>query len=281
MGFSNRDIADYYNQTQVHYRKWWKLDEALAVHYGMWDGKTRNFGEALSNTNQRVAAVAGIRKGERVLDAGCGVGGSAFFLARHYGCRVTGLTLSEKQIAFARQKNLELQFSEQVDFLLEDYSNTSLQDQTFDLVWAIESLTSAPDKKRFCDEARRLLKPGGRIVVADYFRTPNLEDKRGWMRKWQNCWSLSEIMTESEYVRIFGDAGFALKKNVDATSNIFPSARIMYRAYLMGAIPSLLYNTFHRTSRFARTHYLSGKYQYRALKEGLWKYKVMLFVYTG
>ena len=277
MTFTNRDIADYYNQTQVHYLKWWKLEEALSVHYGMWDKDTRNFPEALSNTNRKVAGIAGVKKGERVLDAGCGVGGSSFFLANTYQCRVTGITLSERQLAFASRKRKEMGLEKLVDFELEDYTSTSFPESTFDLVWAIESVTSSQDKGRFCKEVSRILKPGGRLVIADYFRTPDKADPRNWMKKWQECWSLSTILREKEYIDLFQDHGFKLTRNIDATGNIFPSSRIMYRSYLLGALPSILYNTFHNTSRFARTHYLSGKYQYRALKEGLWKYKVMVF----
>ncbi len=281
MRFTNRDIADYYNQTQVHYRKWWKLDEAMAVHYGMWEKGTASFRDSLINTNRKVAQIAGIRKGERVLDAGCGVGGSAFFLAEKYNCKVTGITLSEKQFDFAQKKASELGLEDWVEFRLDDYNNTSLGNGTFDLIWAIESLTSAPDKARFCREADRVLKPGGRIVVADYFRDISKPDNKGWMKKWQECWSLAEILSEDSYIKTFADAGFLIRKNVDATANISPSSKIMYRSYLLGAIPSILYNSFHKTSRFARTHYLSGKYQYKALQEGLWKYKIMLFEKSG
>ncbi|MEJ2593964.1 MAG: class I SAM-dependent methyltransferase, partial [bacterium] len=240
--FTNRDIADYYNQTQVHYRRWWKLDEAMAVHYGMWEKETASFRDSLINTNRKVAQIAGIRRGERVLDAGCGVGGSAFYLAEKYNCKVTGITLSENQLDFAQKKNRELGLEDKVDFRLDDYNNTSLGKGTIDIIWAIESLTSAPDKARFCKEAHRVLNTKGRIVVADYFRDTSQQDNRGWMKKWQDCWSLAEILSEDNYIKTFANAGFVLRKNVDATANIRPSSKIMYRSYLLGAIPSILYN---------------------------------------
>jgi cyclopropane fatty-acyl-phospholipid synthase-like methyltransferase len=278
MTYTNRDIADYYNQTLVHYKKWWKLDKVLAVHYGMWEKQTKSFQEALINTNRKLASIAGIRKGERILDAGCGVGGSTFFLAKAFDARVTGITLSEKQLDFANNKRSGSALQNLVDFKLEDYHRTSFKKETFDLIWAVESLTSSQDKPKFCSEAIRILKPGGKLVVADYFHTGKTPDPKEWMKKWQDCWSLAEIISEKQYIDIFSDSGLTLTRNVDATANIFPSSRIMYKSYLLGAIPSVLYNTFNDTSRFARTHYLSGKYQYRALKEGFWKYKVMLFI---
>ena len=278
MNRHSKNIADYYDQTLNHYQKWWKLNQSLAVHYGLWDENTRNFQEALVNTNRFMMELADIQPHERILDAGCGVGGSAFYLAKQRNAKVSGITLSEKQFEYARQKNEELKLTHLVDFGLEDYTNTSFPGHTFNTIWAIESLTSLVDKKSFANEAIRILKPGGKLVIADYFRNDNdKKDPNNWMKKWQDCWSLADIIHEKPYLDIFQNEGFQLIKNVNVTNNIAPSSKIMYRSYLMGAIPSIIYNAFNNTSRYAKTHYLSGKYQYKALKEGLWNYKVLLF----
>jgi ubiquinone/menaquinone biosynthesis C-methylase UbiE len=275
---TNRNIADYYNQTLNHYQMWWKLDAALAVHYGIWDTKTRTFAEALKNTNKFLMETAEVESGFRVLDAGCGVGGSAFYLAKERNARVTGITLSERQIEYADKKRDELKLQDYVDFKLEDYTRTSFASNTFDLIWAIESITSAPDKKLFAKEAYRLLKPGGRLIIADYFKPENqVNDPRSWLKKWQDCWSLADFMTVTDYAILFEHEGLDFRKKGNVTANITPSSKYMYRSYLMGAIPSKIYNLFHNTSRYAKTHYKSGKYQYKALKEGLWEYWVLVF----
>jgi len=87
--FTSRDIADYYNQTLNHYQNWWNLDKNMAVHYGIWDSHTRNFQESLTNTNLVLMNMAFIAHGDKILDAGCGVGGSAFFLAQNKKVIVT------------------------------------------------------------------------------------------------------------------------------------------------------------------------------------------------
>jgi len=277
MTFSNREIADYYDQTLIHYKKWWKLDESLAVHYGFWNSKTKSFTEALQNTNYYLAETTNIKPGDRILDAGCGVGGSAFFLARQYHAKVTGVTLSEKQLNFSRKKLEDLKLKEYVYFRQEDYGHTTFQDNTFDVIWAIESITSSPDKPQFAKEAYRLLKPDGKLIIADYFSTKIKRDKFNWLEKWQQCWSMASFLDLDNYVKIFDENGFRLSKSENVTKNIFPSAKRMYRSYLMGALPSILYNSVHNTSRFAKTHYKSGKYQYKALNASLWEYQVLLF----
>ena len=96
--FNNDDIARYYDLSEVHYRRIWDLGKSRSLHYGYWDKSVRNFHEALLNINRVMADEAGIAGGETVLDAGCGVGGSSTWLARERNCRVTGITLNERQV---------------------------------------------------------------------------------------------------------------------------------------------------------------------------------------
>ncbi|MEZ4935052.1 MAG: class I SAM-dependent methyltransferase [Saprospiraceae bacterium] len=103
MKFSNQDIINYYDHTQPHYRQWWKMEESMGLHYGVWDESVKTLSEAIVNTNAQLAAMGQISQADKVLDAGCGVGGSAIFLAKKYGCEVKGITLSERQVATATE----------------------------------------------------------------------------------------------------------------------------------------------------------------------------------
>lgn len=277
--FTNRDIADYYNQTQFHYKKWWKLDKYLSVHYGIWDESTASFADALINTNKVMMNIAGVREGDRVLDAGCGVGGSGVFLANNKKAKVSGITLSEKQYETALENAKKQKLEDFLDFKLEDYTKTSFPDAQFDLVWCIESITSAPDKALFAQEAFRVLKPGGKLIIADYFNTSNgKEDPRDYLEKWRKAWSMAPIESQEEYLPKFIANGFVLKEDHDFTQGIFPTAKRMYYSSIIGAIPSIVYNTlFRNVSRFAKVHYKSGYWQYKALLKGLWEYRVLLF----
>jgi len=277
--FTTRDIADYYNQTINHYQNWWSLDNNLAVHYGIWDENTSNFQESLANTNKVLMDIADINSEEKILDAGCGVGGSAFYLAKKMEAIVTGITLSEKQFAYATQKCKELKLEDRVSFKIEDYTKTSFKNNSFDVIWAIESITSAPNKANFAREANRLLKPGGRLIIADYFKTSNNQhDPNKLLDKWRDLWSMADFVTTTDYKNIFNKNGFNVKSERDVTKEITPTAKRMYWSYLLGGPLAIIYNTFFNPQRFAKTHYKSGKYQYKALKKGLWKYSIILFV---
>ena len=274
--FSNRDIADYYNQTLNHYQHWWHLDEVQSVHYGYFDKTTRTFREALSRMNEIMTQVVIPVKDDIVLDAGCGVGGSLFYLAEKFGLSGTGLTLSEKQLEYAIKLNVKRKRKGQLTFLLKDYTNSQLPDESFSLVWALESITSASEKDKFAKEAFRLLKPGGKLIVADYYKT-DIPDKKQLLDKWRKTWSMAPFVTSKEFVTIFENAGFKHLETRNITQNIMPSSKRMYRASLLGALPSILYNLTHTTSRFAKMHFLSGIYQHEALKKNLWEYHIHLF----
>jgi len=271
---SNSDIADYYNQTLNHYQTWWKLEKVMALHYGISDGGTKNFAEELMNTNRLMAEMAELKTGEKVLDAGCGVGGSLFYMAQHYGIRGIGCTLSEKQLQFARKKAEHNYLEHALQFKNQDFCRTGFKDESFDVVWALESLNHLSDLKDFAAETFRLLKPGGRAVLAFYHATSE-PDTKAYLQKWMDTWGMASILSIETYTSQLENAGLKIKRTSDMTNAILPTSRRMYRASLLGALPSVLYNLSHHTSRYARHHFKAGIYQYKALKKGLWRYKIM------
>ena len=158
---SYRDaIIDYYDNCEVDYRLLWRLDRCLAMHYGYWDETTEGVSDALIRENQVLAQRAGIAGDDRVLDAGCGVGGSAIWLAQEIGCRVTGITLSEHQVAQSRKNAEQRGVSALTDFRVGDFTATDFDEAAFDVVWAVEAVCHAENKRDFVDEAYRILAPG-------------------------------------------------------------------------------------------------------------------------
>jgi MPBQ/MSBQ methyltransferase len=107
--------------------------------------------------------------GSRVLDVGCGIGGSARILARDYGLDVLGISISPLQIARARELTPP-DLAGHCRFAVMDALALELEDGSFDAVWSVEASPHMPDKQRYADELLRCLRPGGLLAVADWNR---------------------------------------------------------------------------------------------------------------
>ena len=120
--------------------------------------------------------------GAMVLDVGCGIGGSARILARDYGLKVLGISISPAQIARARA--LTPTDLPDCRFAVMDALDLQLADQSVDAVWSVEACPHMPDKQRYADELLRVLRPGGRLAVADWNRRDAAEGAMNRQERW-------------------------------------------------------------------------------------------------
>jgi tocopherol O-methyltransferase len=275
--FTKNDIARYYDLSEVHYRKIWKLDKSYSLHYGYWDDSIRNFHEALLNINKVLARIAEIREGENILDAGCGIGGSSIWLAKEKNCFVTGISLNENQINKARALAGKFGVTEKVLFEKKDYATTFYPPGSFDVVWAIESVCYADDKSDFIKEASRVLKPGGRLIIADFFKKKDLDyDEAERVRKWAACWAINDFSTMEEFEKKLKENHFDDIVCANATDAILPSAKKLYRSYFLGIVGAKVYQFFSPgATELGKNSVQSAYLQYRTLKDGLWTYQVV------
>ena len=161
-------ILNYYNATHIDYRALWVGSNARAVHFGYYDEKATKHHDALLRLNEILATVARITTNDSVLDAGCGYGGSAMWLAEQVGCHVTGITLVPLQVAKGQRYVKERGLEDKANIREMDYAAISFPNGSFTVYWALESLVHAEDRQKVCSEAFRVLKKGGRIVIAEY-----------------------------------------------------------------------------------------------------------------
>ncbi|HEY9833636.1 MAG TPA: methyltransferase domain-containing protein [Stenomitos sp.] len=108
----------------------------------------------------------------QILDVGCGIGGSSVYLAHKYNAQTTGITLSPVQAKRATQRAQDAGLGTEVQFQVADALDMPFADNSFDLVWSMESGEHMPDKEKFLQECYRVLKPGGTFLMATWCHRP-------------------------------------------------------------------------------------------------------------
>ncbi|MDQ2790191.1 MAG: SAM-dependent methyltransferase [Pseudonocardiales bacterium] len=270
-------IVEYYDETWIDYRVLWLNKDNLAVHFGYTDDSTHGHTDALKNMNRVLADRVQIQPGERVLDAGCGIGGSSLWLAAERKAEVVGITLAAKQVAMARTHADRRGLADRVQFQVADFTATPFPDASFDIVWAVESLCHAPRKAAFYQEAARLLRPGGRVVVADFVRVARPVDPAGetLLSEWLEGWAVPDIDTAGEHLAHLAAAGFVDPWLADVTVHTRPSLRRLYRmAYwtyplaVFGRVTGIRSDVQHG-------NVIASIRQYQALRHGAWFYSIL------
>jgi len=236
----HKNIVDYYAESENAYKDSWDLDNSLAIHYGYWDERVKNFPQSLLRMNEVMMEGAHIKPSDKVLDAGCGIGGSSIFLAEKIGCGVTGISLSERQVSKAIELAIEKKMTGTIDFKVMNYCATSFPDESFDVVWGCESICYADDKEQFIKEAYRLLKPGGRLVVADGFVTDFKNNDHPSIRNWLDGWQVNYLETLDRFESFMIEAGFTNIFSRDISKFAAHSSRRLYKFYYTLCWP--LYN---------------------------------------
>lgn len=214
----------------------------------------------------------------KILDAGCGIGGSAIWLAQNIGCSVTGITLVPHQVKQARRLASKYQLSDLTHFEIQDFTQTNFPANTFDIVWATESTGHAPDKLKFITEAYRILKPQGRLVVADYYRTKkHLTPKQTTlMDQFLTGWILTNLPSINQYQNWLTNVGFIRIQTRNITRNILPFSKWLARTCKLLLPLAYIGKFLHALNQTEINNAKASIAQYPALTQNLWQYYLVL-----
>jgi SAM-dependent methyltransferase len=150
----------------------------------------------------------------RILDMGCGLAATLRSFARSLPkADLSGITLVPWQLEQGRQLNHACPEGRHITLTLGDYQHTTYPSATFDAVYAIESscYAEAANKSAFLHEAHRLLRPGGRIVVADGFLGPGKlrGPQKSIFRKLCECWAIDTLGEVDQFTCELARLGFS------------------------------------------------------------------------
>ena len=135
------------------------------IHDGYYITGKESKKEAQENLIKLLAVKAGITKKAKILDVGCGMGGTSMWLAEHLEAKTTGITISPVQVEMANK--LAQERGTDSSFLLMD-ANDMRFDRTFDVIWAVAMMTHLPHQQDFLKSATGLLKEHGKLVIFDW-----------------------------------------------------------------------------------------------------------------
>jgi tocopherol O-methyltransferase len=152
---------------------------------------------------------------QNIIDVGCGIGGSTLYLAQKFGSQATGITLSPVQASRGEERAIAAGLAEQVSFAVANALEMPFEDDSFDLVWSLESGEHMPDKAKFLSECYRVLQPGGKIIFAtwchretDSWAGDLTPSEVAHLKEIYRVYCLPYVISLSEYRAIATECGF-------------------------------------------------------------------------
>ena len=215
------------------------------IHFGYWDAV--DVAGACQHIDRSVALPAALRRlievvvtplriqrDQLVVDAGCGVGGTARFLAREYGCNVIGLDCTPSQIALARQKteSAPTRPGARIDYRVTDVTRPwAIDPESIDAVVNIENALYYQRRRAFLTEVTKALRPGGRLALTDWMRVDPMtaaeyvEHINPICQHWF-AWNLESL---ESYEKLLAQAGLEVLELEDLGPHVLPMAHQLIR----------------------------------------------------
>ncbi len=213
------DIRKHYDVLSGFYQLLW----GAHIHHGYWeDGESPS--EAQMKLVERLASRLEIARNHRVLDIGSGLGGSACWLAKTFGCSVLGLTLSPAQVQAAEKRASEEGVSHLASFREQDANKLDLPSESFDRIWIIECSEHIHDKQAFFSDCARLLSPGGRLGLCVWLKGgAGGPEADGLVREVCEAMLCPSLLTMDEQTLMLKQAGLGGIVADDITTNVQPT----------------------------------------------------------
>ncbi|XP_063613827.1 uncharacterized protein LOC134787065 [Penaeus indicus] len=182
-------------------------------------------------TNRDFCTRLNLRPGMRVLDVGCGTGGSAFYMARHYGVHVHGVDLSTNMIhiAIERQGKLEEPLKKRLQFEISDILTVDYEQESYDVIYSRDSIFHIPEKQKLFQHIYRWLRPGGVLFLTDFCSGPATPSKE--FLAYVDGAKRYSLAGKDFYVKELESAGFTDVASEDLNEDFMKTSKAELKAF--------------------------------------------------
>jgi tocopherol O-methyltransferase len=258
-------VRDFYDRVSPYSQDLW----GVHLHHGYWISGEETKESAQIQLVEHLAHLAGLRRGSKILDVGCGSGASSIYLAKNHDADATGITISSIQVEMAR-KAAAIE-GVNAKFILMDAEEMKFE-ECFDVVWSIESISHYPHKEKFFASATQYLKSGGTLAIIDWFKKEHLA-KREYKKFIQPIEKgmLVELDTMEDYAALLRASGLrvvhneVLNKNCSKTWDLCLDMLKNRALWRIAAENGAEFVAFLRAFRAMRAGFASGTFVYGLL----------------
>lgn len=208
-------IKSFWNKTSEGWRTVW----GQHIHHGYYENNEESPQAAQEKLIEKLVLLLEIKPQDKLLDVGSGLGGSSIYLAKKCGACVTGITISNKQIALAKEAAQKAHV-DNITFQIQDaLALGKLGKEAFDIIWSLESCEQFHDKALFLQQSYYALKQHGQLMLATWCsdREEYADELAHKYRKLCLAFDLPYMPTIAHYRELLAKQGFVIKKVLDWT----------------------------------------------------------------
>lgn len=265
-------VIQYYEKSVSDYSLIYFRQENYSMNYGYWDNSVKNRNQSLLRLYEKINDELKLSSQDKILDAGCGFGEASCWFAKYTGCSVTGITITPFQVGKATQIARERGLSKRINYCEMDYTKTSFKPNSFDAIIAIETICHLIDKNDFYKEAFRILKPEGKLIVAEYtlVRQPETIKEKYSFNKFLRGWEIPNLWFVKQHMDAMEQIGFLKVVNENYSDKTIRISKFLYNYSVIGLPIYWLLNKLMILNDVRLNDAVACRYQWITKNKNLW-----------
>lgn len=215
-------IQKFYDVGSPYFFKFW----GIHIHDGYYITGKESQHEAQENLVRFLAEKAHIKRRAKILDVGCGIGGSSIYLSKNFDAPVTGVTISHVQVEmakkFARENNANCRF------LVMDAEEMNFT-KKFDAIWMVGVLTLLTDQERFLKQSSKFLNKKGKFILLDWMIANDIraEETKKYIQPIQRGMLITSFYSMNIYLQWLIKYGYRIVYAEDITAHTIKTWNVM------------------------------------------------------